>query len=44
MTEAFEKWFKETFDNPMYSEEEKESLKLYTWLAWRDSRRNLDDK
>ncbi len=43
MSEQFEQWFKNVFDNAMYSEEEKEELKTYTWLAWRDSRRAIGE-
>ncbi len=30
-------------DNAMYSDTEKEELKTYTWLAWRDSRRKIGE-
>lgn len=43
MSEQFEAWFKNVFDNAMYSEQEKEELKTYTWLAWRDSRRAIGE-
>ncbi len=43
MSQQFEEWFKNFFENAMYSENEKVEIKAYTWLAWRDSRRNIGE-
>ena len=38
MTNEFLAWFAQHIgERPFFSEEEKEELKTYTWLAWRDS-------
>ncbi|HED4202434.1 TPA: hypothetical protein R4288_001479 [Enterobacter cloacae subsp. cloacae] len=43
MTNEFLAWFSQHIgERPFFSEEEKEELKTYTWLAWRDSRRSLE--
>lgn len=40
MSEEFLSWFKRFYeDKTYYTNEEKEELKVHTWLAWRDSRR-----
>ena len=42
MTPEFNEWFEwfdDSFPSPLFSEEEREELKIYTWMAWRDSRR-----
>ncbi|GAB7454679.1 hypothetical protein OUHCRE13_43050 [Enterobacter roggenkampii] len=45
MTNEFLAWFAQHIgDRPFFSEEEKEELKTYTWLAWRDSLRASDSK
>ena len=36
--EQFEEWFSENFDRPYYSDEERDGLEVYTFLAWRASR------
>lgn len=42
MTNEFLAWFSQHIgDRSFYSEEEKEEIKIYTWLAWRDSRRSM---
>lgn len=41
MSQKFEKWFSDTFKKHLYTDEEYEELKTYTWLAWRDSRREF---
>lgn len=40
--EQFEKWFSENFDRPYYSDEEREELEVYTFLAWRASRAAIE--
>lgn len=42
MTEEFLGWFGDTFKEHLFSPEDFEELKIYTWLAWRDSRRGLN--
>ncbi|EPA3072233.1 TPA: hypothetical protein ACNOH0_003802 [Enterobacter hormaechei] len=43
MTNEFLAWFAQHIgERPFFSEEEKEEIKTYTWLAWRDSRRSLE--
>lgn len=39
MTSEFNEWFDDIFTSPLFSEEEREELKTYLWMAWRDSRR-----
>lgn len=41
MTPEFNEWFDDSFPplSSLFSEEEREELKIYTWMAWRDSRR-----
>ena len=40
MTEDFLKWFDDTFPVHLWpSKEEREEIKKYTWLAWRDAKR-----
>jgi hypothetical protein len=41
MTKEFEDWFKEHFSFKCFSDEEREELKVYCWMAWRDSRRAI---
>lgn len=40
--EQFERWFSENFDRPYYSDEEREELEVYTFLAWRASRSAIE--
>jgi hypothetical protein len=41
MSEAFEKYFK-TIEGAFNGDaEHKEEIKIYMWISWRDSRRNL---
>ena len=40
--EQFEKWFSENFDRPYYSDEERDELEVYTFLAWRASRAAIE--
>lgn len=40
--EQFEKWFSENFDRPYYSDEERDGLEVYTFLAWRASRAAIE--
>lgn len=40
--EQFEKWFSENFDKPYYSDEERDELEVYTFLAWRASRAAIE--
>lgn len=41
MTKEFEDWFEKYFPVNLWPvEEDREEMKLYTWLAWRDSRRS----
>lgn len=40
--EQFEKWFSENFDRPYYSDEERDKLEVYTFLAWRASRAAIE--
>lgn len=40
--EQFEEWFSENFDRPYYSDEEREELEVYTFLAWRASRSAIE--
>lgn len=40
--EQFEKWFGENFDKPYYSDEERDELEVYTFLAWRASRAAIE--
>ena len=44
MTQEFEKWFSDNFKKHLYTDEEYEELKTYTWLSWRDSRRMFLDE
>lgn len=40
MTPDFKAWFEDTFRHTVWKDEEsREEIELYTWLAWRDSRR-----
>ena len=39
MTEQFIKWFDEVFSEALFKGEEREEMKLYTWLARRDALR-----
>lgn len=40
MTIEFLDWFDKTFPSHMWNDEvEREELKVYTWLAWRDALR-----
>lgn len=41
MSQEFEKWFSDVFKKELYTDEEYEEIKTYTWLAWRDSRREF---
>lgn len=40
--EQFERWFGDNFDRPYYSDDEREDLKVYTFLAWRASRAAIE--
>lgn len=40
--EQFEKWFSENFDRPYYSDEDRDELEVYTFLAWRASREAIE--
>ena len=40
--EQFEKWFSENFHRPYYSDEERDELEVYTFLAWRASRAAIE--
>lgn len=42
MTKEFLEWFGDTFKEYLFSPEDFEELKIYTWLAWRDSRREMN--
>lgn len=40
MTEDFLTWFNKNFPVHLWpSEEERQEIKTYTWLAWRDAKR-----
>ncbi|GEM_PF-5485423 len=43
--EKFKKWFDLSFPKHLYPEgESRDELQTYTWLAWRDSRRNMGEE
>nr|DAH69287.1 MAG TPA: hypothetical protein [Bacteriophage sp.] len=42
--EQFEKWFSDNFGRPYYSDEERDELEVYTFLAWRASREEIEIK
>lgn len=47
MTEQFEKWFDKNFPRHMWNcegEGEREEVKVYTWLAWRDALRQNSEE
>lgn len=45
MTEQFEKWFDKNFPRHMWNhEDEREEIKVYTWLAWRDALRQNSEE
>lgn len=40
--EQFEKWFSDNFDRPYYSDEGRDELEVYTFLAWQASRAAIE--
>lgn len=44
MSEQFLEWFDKTFSEALFSGEEREYLKTYTWFAWRDALRQNNAK